>query len=333
MSIHIKRFLRLLKNVLIILLLLISLVFIIYDFILTKNLKEISEADDDLYKNKIFCNDLQIHMVDVDQGDGFVITNKDKVIVVDTGPMLNPSAMKNYLKNLGVKRINILILTHPHQDHFGGLAKILCNFKVDMIYTTEISKNTNMSLVERFHLKKCEYILEKFNSYNNNSKIETFKNNDETLKILTIDDIKITFLAPLKSYKDINNNSLVFKLEYKNISALFTGDIEKEAESDLVKFYGDKLKVDILKLAHHGSESSNSEIFLQKTNPEIALISCKYANSLSHPHMAVAKLLEKMKISVYRTDENGSVVLTTDGYEINSNTEKGDYKYGAQLKP
>ena len=331
MLIYIKRFLRLLRNVLIILLLLISLIFIIYDFILSRNLKEISEADDDLYKNKTFCKDLQIHMVDVGQGDGFVITNKDKVIVIDTGPMSNPSAMINYLEKLDVKRINFLILTHPHQDHFGGLTKILCNFKVDMIYTTEISKDTDMSLIERFHLKKCEYILEKFNSYNNNSKIETFKNNDESLKTLTIGDIKITFLAPLKNYKDINNNSLVFKLEYKNISALFTGDIEKEAESDLVKLYGDKLKVDILKLAHHGSESSNSEIFLQKTNPKIALISCEYANSLSHPHMAVAKLLEEMEISLYRTDENGSVVLTTDGYKIKSDTEKGDYKYGAQL--
>ena len=330
---YIKRILRFLKKLLIRILLIAIVVFLIYDSFLTINMEKIAHKENASFINPTFNNKLEVHMVDVGQGDGFIVTLKDKVLVIDTGTVLQSSAMKNYLEDMGVKTINALILTHPHQDHFGGLAKILCNFKVDKIYTTEIDNSVDMSLAERFHLYRCNHMLSKFNRINKYDKIETFKDSNNSFKEIEIDEIKIKFIGPLKSYSDINNNSLVFKLEYKDISMLFTGDIEKEAELDLVKEYGDKLKVDVLKISHHGSQTSSTEEFLNATSPKIALISCEYANSLWHPHKAVADRLEERGIALYRTDESGNIVLSSNGYSIESKQIKGDYKYGAQLKP
>ena len=331
MPTNIKKILRFIKRLIIAFTFLSILIFIIYDIILTVQMEQIAHSDNSSYINPSFCEDVQIHMVDVGQGDGFVITHKDKVIVVDCGIMLHPSRMKDYLEEIGVKRVNLLILTHPHQDHFGGIAKILCNFKVDKIITTEIPSKTDMTLIERFHLYKCNYIIAKFNLINRYSKVESFKSDDGKLKSLSIGDVKFKFLGPIKEYNDINNNSLVFKMTYKNTSVLFTGDIEKEAELDLVETYGDQLKVDILKLSHHGSHTSSTEEFLESTNPKYALISCEYANKLWHPHQEVASRLKEQGIILYRTDEAGNVVLTLDGNTVKSKSQECDYKSGSQL--
>lgn len=331
MLIYIKRILRFIKKLIIILAILSISVFIIYDTILTVQMEQIALSDNNSYKNPYFCDDVKLHMVDVGQGDGFVITHKDKVIVIDTGPIIHLGRMEDYLEELGVKRINALIITHPHQDHFGGLAKVLCNFKVDKIYTTQIPSGTDMSLVERFHFYKCNYIIAKFNLINDYSRVETYKTADGNLKSFSIGDVNIRFLGPIQKYEDINNNSLVLKMTYKDTSVLFTGDIEQEAELDLVKEYGDKLKVDILKLSHHGSHTSSCEEFIAATNPKYALISCEYDNSLWHPHKETATRMEEQGIILYRTDEGGNITLSLDGKTVKSDTKKGDYQSGGQL--
>lgn len=328
---NIKKVLRFIKKLITILILLFLVIFIIYDLILTFKMQKIADADNASYENPFFCNDVQLHMVDVGQGDGFVITHKNKVIVVDCGTILNSSDMKNYLGSIGVKRIDVLILTHPHQDHFGGLAKILCNFKVDKIYTTEVGSKAQMTLVERFHMYKCNYIIGKFNRINNYYKVESYKTNDGKLKSFEVEDIKFEFLGPINQYENMNNDSLVFKMTYKNTSVLFTGDIEEEAELALMEEYGDQLKADILKIPHHGSRTSSNEDFFKTVNPKYALISCEYDNSLWHPHQKTSSLLEDLGIILYRTDEGGNIILTLDGNFVKSNTAQGDYKSGGQL--
>lgn len=328
---NIKKVLRFIKKLITIIMFLSLVIFIIYDLILTFKMQKIADADNDSYENPFFCNDVNLHMVDVGQGDGFVITHKDKVIVVDCGTILHSSNMKNYLEKLKVKRINVLILTHPHQDHFGGLANILCNFRVDKIYTTEVSSKAKMTLVERFHMYKYNYIIGKFNRINNYYKVESYKTTDGMLKSFEVGDIKFEFLGPIDQYENMNDDSLVFKMIYKNTSVLFTGDIEEKAELDLIEKYGDELKVDILKIPHHGSRTSSNEDFLKTVNPKYALISCEYDNSLWHPHQKTSSLLEELAIILYRTDEAGDITLTLDGYSVNSNSTKGDYKSGGQL--
>ena len=328
---YIKKLLRLIFKFFIVLILVMISGMFIYLSILTVRMETIANSDDSDYTNKIFSEDLQIHMVDVGQGDGFVIIHKDKVIVVDCGTVLHPSAMSDYLQDMGVKRINALILSHPHQDHFGGIDKILCHFKVDKIYTTKISTKTDMSLIERFHMYRCNSTIAIFNRINNYSKVKSFKNRNGTLKSFSVGGMQVDFLGPINDYNDINNNSLVFTVNYKDISILFTGDIEKEAELDLVEKYGDKLKCDILKLPHHASHTSSSEEFLAATQPKIALISCAIDNDFWHPHKQVAKRLEETGIILYRTDEYGDIVLVSDGNCIESDCNEGDYKYGQQL--
>lgn len=323
------RYLRILRRIVTIVILLIILIFIIYNAILTICFEKIANSLNSDYQNPVICDDLQVHFVDVGQGDGTVIINKDKVIVIDTGPMIHKFKMKNYLKSLGVKRINALIITHPHQDHFGGLDAILCNFKVDKIYTTEINSKVDKSLAESYHLYQYNYITSKYNILYNYERLLVVKPN--RLKQLKIGDLSFSFIGPDKTYENFNNNSIVTRLDYKNISMLFPGDIESEAEKDLVQNHSEEIQVDVLKIAHHGSKTSSIQEFLDVANPSIAIISCEYQNTLWHPHAAVAKRLETMGISLYRTDEQGTIILSSDGTTITANTEEADYQSGKSL--
>lgn len=326
---HAKHILRILKRIITIALILIILIFIIYNFILTFNFEKIANANDDDYQNPVICDDLQVHFVDVGQGDGTIIINKDKVIVIDAGPMIHKFKMKNYLEDLGIKKINALIITHPHQDHFGGLDSILCNFKVDKIFTTEINSKVEKGLAEKYHLLQYNYITSKYNILYNYEKLTVIKTNK--LKQLKIGDVTLSFLGPDKVYENFNNNSIVIRLDYKNNSMLFPGDIESEAELDLIQNHQEEIKVDVLKIAHHGSKTSSTQEFLDAVNPNMAIISCGYQNSLWHPHAIVAERLEKMQVSLYRTDEQGTIILSSDGESITANTEEADYKSGSAL--
>lgn len=324
-----KRILRIVLIVLGIIFLLIFTCAVIYNIILTVNIKEIANASLSDYQNPVICDNLQVHFVDVGQGDGTIIINKDKVVVIDTGPLMRKFKMKNYLKLLGVKRINALIITHPHQDHFGGLDAILCNFKVDKIYTTEITDVVDKSFFEKLHLTEYNTIVSKYTEYNGEDKLEVINSNN--LKEISIGDIELKFLGPLKSYEIFNDNSIVTRMDYKNISILFPGDIQFEAEYDLLRNNADLLDVDILKIAHHGSKTSTSSAFLKTVNPSIAVISCAFNNDNWHPHARVAQSLEDNQISLFRTDEQGTIVFHTDGYSVFANTEEGDYKSGITL--
>ena len=305
--------------------------FLIFGTILNIKFERMKKSEDKLYKNGTISEELEVNLVDVGQGDGIIITYKDKVIVIDCGTILHQNTMKKYLESLNVKRINALIITHPHQDHFGGLDSILSNFKVDKIYTTEIDSKVDKSIFERFHLFKYNLIVSTYNRINGYSKIVPIKNKNGKFKSIKFGDVKLNFLGPLKNYENFNNNSIVCKLIYKDISMLFTGDIQAEAEHDLVETYGEELDVNVLKISHHGSHTSSTDEFLEVTNPEIALISCAIDNSFWHPHHSVAKRLEENNITLYRTDEDDSIVLVTDGYTIETENDEGDYLCGKEI--
>ena len=124
-----------------------------------------------------------------------------------------------------------------------------------------------------------------------------------------------TFIGPVEEYSDTNDNSLVLRLTYGDKSFLFTGDMEREAENDLLDS-GVKLSSDVLKVGHHGSSTSTSYRFLYEVSPEIAVISCGEDNSYGHPHEEVLSRLSDADVTVYRTDLDGSVVLFCDGMKV-----------------
>ena len=253
--------------------------------------------------------DLSIHIIDVGQGDSiFIRTPNGKTMLIDAGEPSAGKTVVSYLNRHYIDKIDILIGTHPHADHIGGLAEVINNFEIGKIY-----------MPRKIHTSKTyEKLLETIRD--NGLKITEAKS-DITVEL--DDDIYLYFLNPLRDFgDDLNLWSVVLKMEYKDTSFLFTGDLESPVELELLEKYDpDFLKSDFLKVGHHGSNTSTSQKFLDNVQPIVAVISSKTGNSYGHPHKEVIDRLTKMNINVYRTDKQGNIVIRSDGEMIWSNQE------------
>ena len=215
-----------------------------------------------------------------------------------------------YLLNHRITKIDYMIVSHFDSDHCGGLFYILENFKVkNIIIGKQFSEYDN--LIEFLKLNQTR-----------KSKIIVGKGED-TIEIDPKTRIEIMFpdIHHIISENEINNNSLVFKLWYRDTSILFTGDIEEEGENVLIDLYGKQLKSDILKVGHHGSKTSSTEKFIKLVEPKIALIGVGKNNNFGHPSQEILDRLQENKIMVYRTDEDGeiSVFINEKGYYVTKN--------------
>ena len=246
-------------------------------------------------------NDFIIHFLDVNQGDCCLITTRfQKRILIDGGKGIEDEydygekVVGPYLLDHGIKRIDYLIVSHFDSDHCGGLFYILENFDVrNIIIGKQAEKYHNLIEFMKLQQKKKVNLI-------------CVEAND----IINLDrECRIEILFPDTnneiSKNKINNNSLVFKLYYKKISILFTGDIEEEAEKVLVYLYKEKLKSDILKVAHHGSKTSSSEEFLKYVRPKIALIGVGKNNIFGHPSGSVIQRFEKLRSKSFSYRSNG----------------------------
>ena len=247
---------------------------------------------------------LTIHMIDVGQGESILIsTPNNKTILIDAGEASQGKKVKSYLLKHGIDKIDLLIGTHPHTDHIGGLPEIINNFEVKKII---MPKKLHTSATFEKLLTAIESKKLTINSPKPNSIIEFDR------------DIKLHFLGPIRDYGDnLNLWSVVFRLDYKNKSFLFTGDMEHEAEMDLINTYSmDDLGANVLNVGHHGSDSSTTQQFLDCVNPEIALISLGSNNPYNHPHEEVIIRLVQSEVLIYRTDLQQTVVIYSDGESI-----------------
>ena len=248
-------------------------------------------------KNNVFC----IHIIDVGQADSILIqTPSNKNMLIDGGEEDSAKIIKSYLKNKKVKNLDIIIATHPDSDHIGSLDYVIDNFDVDKIYMTKQITDSECynNLIDSCNQKnlKIGYL----------SKDDTFNLDNST---------KIDVLSPSYITDDNNSNSIVLNISYKNNNFLFTGDCDSENEIDMINSY-DLENVDFLKVAHHGSSSSNCIDFLEETTPDIAVISCGYKNSYGHPHKATLDNLNDVDAKIFRTDINGSMIFYSDGDRI-----------------
>ena len=251
---------------------------------------------------------LTVRMLDIGQGDAFLLEKDGKFVMIDTGDIEHRDQIVALLHKYQVKEISKIIITHPHADHLGGMNAIFKNFKVDAIYDDGMPANTGSykNYLQQIKSRKIPY--------------HVLKAGDE---LDFFDDVKFHVLGPVsvikdqKGNSDFNNNSIVGRLTYGNFSMMFTGDAEKEEEATILK-KGGTFKSDVLKVGHHGSRTSSSPAFLKAVSPKDAFISCGQGNDYGHPHKVTLQKLEKAKINIYRTDRNGTVTLTTDGskYEI-----------------
>ncbi|MCT4605668.1 MAG: MBL fold metallo-hydrolase [Marinisporobacter sp.] len=260
--------------------------------------------------------DLKIHFIDVGQADSILIKNGESTMLIDAGNNGDADLVVNYLKNQGINQLDYVIGTHPHEDHIGGLDAVINNFDIGKVYMPKVT-----------HTSKT------FKDVITAIKKKGLKITNPTVGgIIPLGDAKGVILAPnSKEYKDYNDYSIVLKLTYGNTSFLFTGDAEGLSEKEMMR-NGLDLSADVLKLGHHGSHSSTTIDFLNKVNPKYAVIMTEIGNDYGHPHKETMDKLKNKNIPVYRTDESGNIVATSDGNKISFNANQGDYNYGRDSK-
>ncbi|MDB1946681.1 ComEC/Rec2 family competence protein [Clostridium tertium] len=257
----------------------------------------INTKENNIQSNK---NTLQVHFIDVGQGDSILIQVNNKNLLIDSGPNKSEDKLKKYLKKLNISKFDYIIATHPHEDHIGNMSYIINNFDVLNFYAPKVENST----------KAFETMIESL--IRKDLKIKVLKANIKSIDLGK--NIVVDVFSPLSnSYEDLNNYSSIVKISYGNTSFLFTGDAEELSENEVLNA-GFDLKCDVLKIGHHGSSSSTSEKFLKASNPSIAVISVGEDNTYGHPTDTVLSRLKETKI--YRTDINGNIVITSDGLSL-----------------
>ncbi len=239
------------------------------------------------------------HFIDVGQGDAILVTTPDGNMLVDTSEPSAEEQLDTYLKAADVTTLKYLVLTHPDADHIGNASFIIQNYRVENVVIDRQNVGTS-----QMYAKLLDVIEE-----TNINVIDL-----EVGASLSLGQLRNTVIAPNDDYNDPNEMSYVIKAVYGETSVMLTGDAEKRSEADIVeKWSADALKCDILKVGHHGSDSSTTEEFLNALDPEIAVISCGEGNKYGHPHDEVVERLQAKGITVYRTDTQGSIIFKTDG--------------------
>lgn len=244
---------------------------------------------------------LKIHYIDVGQGDSILVQLNEKNLLIDAGTNESTNKLLSYLKKENIKKLDYVVATHPHEDHIGGMAEVIKSFEIGEFYAPKITSNTRTFQDMIASLK------------NKNMKINTAK---EGVTINFGTNTECIFLAPnSEKYESINNYSSVIKLTYGSTKFIFTGDAEKLNEKEILDKNLD-ISCDVLKIGHHGSNSSSSAAFIDKASPKTAVISCGKNNDYGHPHKATLNTLNKKNIKIYRTDVDGTILIQSDGSNI-----------------
>lgn len=237
-------------------------------------------------------NNLRVYCLDVGQGDSILITNNNKTMLIDASTNEMGSRVVKYLNDLGIKKIDYLVGTHPHEDHIGGLDNVIKNFDIGTIYMPNVVATTKTyeEVIDAISAKKL--------------KVTSPKTGDK----FTVGNAECEVMSIRNDKDDYNNCSIVIKMDFNNVSYLFTGDAEESVESSRKWPH-----IDVLKVGHHGSNTSSSKKFLEQIKPEVALISVGQGNTYGHPTQATLKRLSNIGAKIYRTDENGTILLIEKG--------------------
>lgn len=282
-----KRFAK--KNPLVALVIVIVIIgFFIYEGI-NENKNKVTVPMDGLY----------VHYIDVGQGDCELICCDGEYMLIDAGVPDAGDTVVEYLKNHSIDKLTYLVCTHPHADHCGGLDAVVESIEVETVFTSPyIGENKSYEYFENaVYAAGLDFTV------------------PELGEVFYLGEAKFRFLGPLEDYENVNDDSLVMRLEYGDTSFLFTGDMTSNAEHDLLD-EGLKVDCDVLKVGHHGSSGSSCYQFLYEASPTIGVISCAVGNDYGHPHKETISRLSDAEVTVYRTDLDGTVIIFSDGMHV-----------------
>ncbi len=251
---------------------------------------------------------LEVHFFDVGEGDSALVECEGHYLLIDGGNPGNSSFLYSYLKQNKIEYLDYIVCSHAHADHVGGLAGALNYANVGVAYSPVL-----------------EYDSRAFNSF-----LKYLNEQNKTIRIPTpgesfsLGAAVVSFLGPLDmglAETNENNSSIILRIQFGDTSFLFTGDAEKEEEISLVES-GHNLQSTVLKVGHHGSNTSSSEQFLAAVFPNIAIISVGADNDYGHPHEEAMTNLSRYCDQIYRTDLQGEIVCISNGISVTVNTER-----------
>lgn len=250
---------------------------------------------------------LSVHFIDVGQGDAIFIASHDKRMLIDAGTNASGAMLVEYLEDQGVEYLDYVIGTHPHADHIGGMDDIINAFEIGTVIMPEAAANTRtfeevLDAIERKDLRITKP------SVGNRYDLS--------------EDAAFTVIAPGGSDEaNLNNHSVGVRLTCGDKAFIFCGDAEKQSERQIISL-GRTLSADVLKVSHHGSNTSSTQEFLDAVNPAAAVICVGAGNTYGHPSDEVLDRLKAMGVQIYRTDRHGTIIFETDGGQLTVKTEK-----------
>jgi competence protein ComEC len=243
---------------------------------------------------------LRVHYVDVNQADGMILECDGEFAVIDAGYPESGPVMVEYLRDLGAQELELVVGTHPHGDHIGGLPDVLDAYPTDTVWTSQLPYSNDYVRDFEGAVRAQGIQLEM----------------PRPGEVFQLGSATIHVVGPVKlQYEDANNLSLVLMVEHGDNRFLFTGDMEELAEHELLEA-GVDLKADVLKVGHHGSYSSTGYRFLREVAPTYAVISCGAANDYGHPHEVTMSRLEDADTIIFRTDRMYTITAESDGTDI-----------------
>lgn len=239
---------------------------------------------------------LEVHYIDVGQGDCVLVRCDGHSMLIDTGDYSKGTAIQNYLQKQNVEKLDYLVLTHPDSDHIGGAPVIITKFEIDKVFMSNFEKDnkTYQKLIQALDNKYLKYTTPDVGAQ------------------YWLGAAEITILAPNAAYDNPNDASIALMLRNGENRFLFTGDAGEDAEQDMLE-NGMDLSADVYKAGHHGSRTSTSQKFFEAVRPSCAVISCGEDNSYGHPHAETLNTFRMNGVEVYRTDEDGTIIATSDG--------------------
>lgn len=250
---------------------------------------------------------LTVHYMDIGQGDATLITCDGSSMLIDAGNNNKGTAVQMYLQKQGITQLDYVIGTHPDADHIGGLDVVITKFDCKTVFLTDEKKNT----------RTYEDVIDAL-KYKNITATEPVVGTSYALG-----GAEFTIVGPVNKAEDSNDNSIAILLQYGDTRFYFEGDASEKEEADILGT-GMDVRADVYKIGHHGSRTSTSDAMLAAVDPVSAVISAGEGNSYGHPHAEVLNKLRAKGVQVYRTDEQGTIVASSDGQTVTFQTSPSE---------